>query len=71
MLDRDRFSNKKFKSWMINHGLGRQEFEDCYNVYTAIRDDKDTKHLKIKIDVAEKVLSILDRELKILETRLW
>lgn len=70
ILNGDRFSNKRFKSWM-NHRLSSQEFEDCYNAYASIRDDKDTKNLRIRIAVAEKIVNILAKELKLLETRLW
>ncbi len=70
ILNEDRFSNKRFKRWIMSRGFSKQEFEGCYNAYTAVRDDKDTKRLKIKISVAERVLNILDNELRLLEARI-
>lgn len=66
VLKKDHFSNDKFKKWLISLGLSLQEFEDCCKAYTFIRDSKETKNLKISINVAEKILRILRKETEIL-----
>ena len=71
ILKKDEFSNKKFKNWFVSQGLSLKEFEDSYKAYRLIRDNEDTKVLRIKIIVAEKVLNILDKELKILEAQIY
>lgn len=63
ILKKDKFSNKNFKNWLVSKGLSNNEYEDCYRVYRTVRDNKDTKNLRIKLEVAEKVLSILEKEL--------
>ena len=70
ILKKDKFSNKKFKTWVISQGLSFKEFEDCYKAYRLIRDNESTKSLRIKIGVAEKILSILEKELRQLEARI-
>lgn len=65
-LRKDAFSNKKFKKWLISRGLSINEFEDSYYVYRLIRDNKIAKGLRIKIITAEKILNILEKELKLL-----
>jgi len=71
ILKKAKYSNKNFRKWLICQGLSSKEFEDSYNAYRLIRDDKDTKNLKIKLDVVQKVLNILDRELKLLEAQIY
>lgn len=67
ILKNNKFSNMKFKKWVIGLGLNKQEFEDFYNVYRQLRDNKSAKNPAIKIDIAEKLLAILEKELKLLE----
>jgi predicted nucleotidyltransferase/putative transposon-encoded protein len=64
------FSNKKFKRWMSEQGLGIKEFELCYSVYRAIRDNKKIPQVKIHIRTAEKIIFILENALKQLEEKL-
>ncbi|MBI2546123.1 nucleotidyltransferase domain-containing protein [Candidatus Woesearchaeota archaeon] len=64
ILEDKPFSNKKFKSRLKAHGLSSKEYEDIYKVYRLFRDDKSTKSLKIKLALAEKLLNILEVELK-------
>lgn len=71
ILKKDKFSNKNFKDWLITKGLNNKEYEVCYIAYRLIRDSKDTKSLKIKIDIAEKALNILEKELKFLEAQIY
>jgi len=70
ILRKDSFSNKKFRNWLQRQGLGSKEFEDLYSVYSSIRDSQETKNLKIKITVAEKILNILEKELRSLEAQI-
>ena len=70
ILEKDKFFNKNFKKWLITKGLNRNEYEDCYTAYRLVRDNKDTKSLSIKLEVAEKVLYILEKELKFLEAQI-
>ena len=65
------FTNKKFKQWVINKGIRPLEFESCYKAYSLIRDNKEIKKLRIKIDTAEKLLNILEKELAELESTLY
>ena len=64
------FSNKKFKAWLMSKGLSSKEFDDSHQAYRLIRDEKIDKRIKIKISAAEKVLSILSRELAVLEAKI-
>lgn len=70
ILDKDELSNKKFKSWMAGKGLSEEEFDNSYRAYRNVRDGKETKGLKIKINAAEKVLSIFEAELRSLEAQI-
>ncbi|MEM3126617.1 MAG: nucleotidyltransferase domain-containing protein [Candidatus Woesearchaeota archaeon] len=64
------FSNKEFKKWATNRGISNEEFEDSHKVYRLIRDEQSIKNLKIKIEVVEKLLNSLEKELKSLETKI-
>lgn len=70
ILKNDKFSNMKFKKWVIGLGLNKQELEDSYNVYRQLRDNNSAKNPVIKIDIAEKLLAILEKELKLLEAQI-
>ena len=59
------------KNWLISQGLNLKEFEDSYTAYRMIRDNKGTKNLKIKVNVAEKALNILEKELRLLEAQIY
>lgn len=71
ILKNERFSNKKFKKWLISHGLNSQEFDDSYRAYRLVRDNLDTKGLKIKISLAEKVLNILEKQVTLLVVQIY
>ena len=70
ILGKSKFSNKKFKNWLCAKGLNRIEYEDCYKAYRLVRDNEDTKSLKIKVQVAEKLTNILKNELNLLEAQI-
>lgn len=63
-LSHDSFSNNKFKKWLVGKGITHKDFQNCYVVYRKIRDDKKILHLQIKISTAEKILAILEHEMK-------
>ena len=67
IIKKETFSNKKFRRWLIQQGMKNQEFEDSYNAYRLVRDNKDTKNLKINLKIAEKLLKILGNQIKLLE----
>lgn len=69
-LNKDKFSNKKFRSWFISQNLSGKDFDDSYGAYRLIRDNKKVKNLKIKIEVAEKILNILENEVKSFEAKI-
>ena len=69
ILSKENFSNKNFKKWLIGEGINNDEFEYFYSTYRAIRDNKKIKDVKIKIPSAEKLLNILEKELKHIETK--
>ncbi len=65
MLSTAKFSNKKFKNRIIS--LGRKEFENCHKAYRLIRDNMPIKSLRIRVNVAEKTLAILEKETGLVE----
>ena len=69
--NKQNFSNKSFEKWLIIEGLTHQEFNRSYETYRAIRDNKNIKHIKIKIPIAEKLLDILTNKLNSIENKLY
>ena len=51
--------------------INNDEFEQFYSAYRAIRDYKKAKNIKIRISTAEKLLNILEKELKHIEIKLY
>lgn len=70
ILKSNKFSNKKFKKWLVSQSLNHQEFEISYKAYRLIRDNESAEGLRIKINVVEKELNILEKELKSLEAQI-
>ena len=71
ILNKNKFSNKSFRGWLINRGLNSKHFEDSLKAYRLIRDNEDAKGPRIKIDIAERVLNILEKELGLLEAQIY
>lgn len=71
IFEKENFSNKAFKEWLMEKWLSNQEFEECYKIYKAIKKDKNIKNNKIKISVAEKLLAILLKETTSIEAELY
>lgn len=71
ILAGEKFLNKKFKGFLLSKGLGVKELAASYNVYRSVRDNTSSGNLRIKIAIAEKILSILEKELKILEAEVY
>ncbi len=71
ILKKAKFSNKKFKKWLTSKGLKHKEFDDSYKVYKFIRDNRDTKYLRVKINTVERILNILEEEFKKLEVQIY
>ena len=70
ILNKEKFSNKHFKKWLIKNGISAGEFKQFYSIYMAIRDNEKISH-KIKISAAEKLLNILEKELNNIETKIY
>lgn len=68
ILQKNAFSNKNFKKWVVEQGVSDSEFEDSYRAYRLVRDKKLIGNLKIRIDTAEKLIKILKRQIASLET---
>ena len=69
ILNKDSFSNKKFKKKLINLGLSEKEFKDSYSLYQIMRNNDKTK-IEIKILTAEKLLNISEKEIDLLTRRI-
>ena len=69
IFDKEKFSNKNLKKWLIINGVSASEFEQFYSVYRAVRDSKKISHI-IKISSAEKLLNILEKELNTIKARI-
>ena len=71
ILANEKFSNKKFKGFLFGKGLDIKEFVASYKAYRLVRDGMHPGGLVIKTAVAEKVLNILAKELKVLEAKVY
>jgi len=71
ILNKENFSNKNFKKWLMKEGISNSEFELCYSAYRIVRDNIKIQNIKIKIPVAEKLLNILEKEISHIEIRLY
>src|SRR3989338_362214 len=70
ILRNEEFSNKKFRKFLADRGLSSREIEDSYKVYRAIREDMDSKSLRIGLGTARKIIAILEKELELLEAQI-
>ena len=70
ILNKDAFSSKKLRHWLLDQGLSNAQFEEMYTAYRVIRDDQKTKNLHIPIIAAEKALHILEKECNAIEAQL-
>ena len=61
LIEKKNYSKKEFSSWLKKE-LSQEEFEKSYNIYKSIRDEKKVNE-KIKIEIAEKLLNILKKEI--------
>ena len=68
ILYKEKFLNKEFEKWLIKQGIDNKEFEQSYSAYRMIRDNVKIKNVKIKTSTAEKLLNILENELKHIES---
>jgi len=71
IINKENFSNKNFRKWLIKEGINNYEFEQTYSVYRAVRDNIKIQNIKIKIPVLEKLLNILEKEMKHIEFKLY
>lgn len=70
LLEAVPFSNKQFKIWFCKKGFTEKEFDMCYAVYRRIRDNKSIEKIKIKLSTAEKIVHLLEDEIKELERKI-
>ncbi len=70
IMNKYRFSNKEFRKWIIKESISDSEFKSAYEIYVAIRDNKKIS-TKIKVPIAEKLLNILEKELRYIEAKLY
>lgn len=70
IMANEQFSNKKFKGFLLAKGLSISEFSASYNAYRFVRDETGPGRLRIKTAVAEKLLGILETDLKVLEAKI-
>ena len=62
ILSNKEFSNSSFKKFMIKF-IPEFEFKKIYKIYRDVRDDKKIEDVKIEIDIANKLLEILQKEI--------
>jgi len=62
LIKKKNYSKKEFSLWLKKE-LSQEEFEKSYTIYKSIRDEKKVNE-KIKIETAEKLTSILKKEIK-------
>lgn len=70
ILNKEKFYNKTFEELLIQKGITKQEFKQCYMAYRAVRDDKNI-NVKIEISVAERLSDILTKEAILIESELY
>ncbi len=70
ILSKEKFSSAKFKKLVISKGLNNKEFDDSHRIFRLVRDGKSTRDVRIEISIAEKLLGILDKEMKEMEARI-
>lgn len=63
ILKKKKFSNTLFKKWIVKL-IPEHELKKMYDVYRMIRDEKKIRDVKIEIEYAEKLLYLLDKEVK-------
>src|SRR3989338_7213854 len=68
ILSHDSFSNKKFKKWVVEKRI--HDFPLLYIIYQKLRDNEKIGQVNIKITTVEKIMLILEREMKKLEEKL-
>ncbi|MBI2142577.1 hypothetical protein HYU15_03790, partial [Candidatus Woesearchaeota archaeon] len=70
IMCKEKFSSAKLKKLLSSKGLSNKEFEDLHRIFRLVRDGKSTRDVGIEIIVAEKLLGILDKEMKEMEARI-
>jgi len=69
ILNKKIYSKKLFKQGLIKQKVDKGDVEKIYSIYEGIRDENENKvkKIKIKISLAEKILNLLEKEVKKLE----
>lgn len=66
ILRKEIYSKKLFKQWIIKEGIDKKDLENVYSIYEGVRDEDKNKikKTKLKISLAEKLLNLLEKEVK-------
>ena len=65
IIKRKKFSNRSFKKWITAY-IPDYELKKMYDVYRSVRDNKKILRVKIKMTNVEKLLGILQKEVRAL-----
>lgn len=64
LLEKNSYSHKQFKLWLINEAkLNKKDLDIAYKGYEIVKNDKKIK-VDIQIEIAEKLLALLKKEIK-------
>ncbi len=63
------FSKLAFRRWLESKGIGRKEFQELYQGFSEVRDDKRLRQ-KISIELAGKLTKVLEEETTNLEEKI-
>ena len=64
ILKKKKYTNKDFQRLVMRKTrISKKEYEKIYEIYMAVRDDKKIK-TRVEIVVAEKLLGLLEKEIK-------
>ena len=69
ILRKEKFSSLSFRKWLNKKRINKAEFQRAYEIFRAVRDNKKPMQ-KISIELAEKLINILEKEASILGERI-
>lgn len=61
ILHKKRFSSLSFRKWLEAKGIRKNEFQEAYHAFRAVRDGKKIKQ-KLSLEVVERLIHILEEE---------
>lgn len=66
LLLEEKYTKKAFEKWILST-IGKEEFNNCYEIYRLEKEDKPSKSIKVSIDTARKLIKFLEEELEYLK----